>query len=138
MPQIEPNGMLHMAGFFLSVPMQVNFELLFAPVDRQWKVFGISVALAKGSPEAPATDRNRQSRSPHKHLTRRRQKSIRKDRLINPNEQAMLGRRLLRQAGFLYTGIRLPWPRCTGRPIHYAMKFTVSPKVLRPATASPR
>ncbi|WP_352837997.1 hypothetical protein [Mesorhizobium sp. M0830] len=56
LPQIEPNGMLHMAGFFPSVPMQVNFELLFAPVDRQWKVFGMSVALGKAGPEAPATD----------------------------------------------------------------------------------
>lgn len=55
LPQIEANGMLHMAGFFPSVPMQVNFELLFAPVDRQWKHFGISVALAKSGPEAPAT-----------------------------------------------------------------------------------
>ena len=56
LPQIEPNGMLHMAGFFPSVPMQVNFELLFAPVDRQWKHFGISVALSKGGPEAPPTE----------------------------------------------------------------------------------
>lgn len=56
LPQIEPNGMLHMAGFFPSVPMQVNFELLFAPVERQWKVFGISVALSKAGPEAPATE----------------------------------------------------------------------------------
>jgi len=56
LPQIEANGMLHMAGFFPSVPMQVNFELLFAPVDRQWKHFGISVALAKSGPEAPATE----------------------------------------------------------------------------------
>ncbi|WP_065010124.1 MULTISPECIES: hypothetical protein [unclassified Mesorhizobium] len=56
LPQIEPNGMLHMAGFFPSVPMQVNFELLFAPVDRQSKVFGLSVALGKGGPEAPATE----------------------------------------------------------------------------------
>ncbi|MER9130035.1 hypothetical protein [Mesorhizobium sp. M0768] len=56
LPQIESNGMLHMAGFFPSVPMQVNFELLFAPVERQWKVFGISVALSKAGPEAPATE----------------------------------------------------------------------------------
>ena len=26
LPRIEPNGMLHMAGFFPSAPMQVNFE----------------------------------------------------------------------------------------------------------------
>jgi hypothetical protein len=52
-PRIETNGMLHMAGFFPSVPMQVNFELLFAPSQGQWKVFGVAVNLAKGSPQAP-------------------------------------------------------------------------------------
>jgi hypothetical protein len=56
LPQIEPGGMLHMAGFFPSVPMQVNFELLYAPVDRQWKLFGISVNVAKPGPQAPATE----------------------------------------------------------------------------------
>jgi hypothetical protein len=53
MPQIEPNGMLHMAGFFPSLPMQVDFELLYAPVDRQWRLFGISVDLSKGGLDAP-------------------------------------------------------------------------------------
>lgn len=55
LPQIETNGMLHMAGFFPSVPMQVNFELLFAPAQGQWKVFGVAVNLANGSPQAPDT-----------------------------------------------------------------------------------
>jgi hypothetical protein len=54
-PQIEPNGMLHMAGFFPSVPMQVNFELLYAPVEREWKLYGISVNLSRGGPQAPDT-----------------------------------------------------------------------------------
>lgn len=53
LPQIEPNGMLHMAGFFPSVPMRLNFELLFAPADRQWKLFGISANLGENSPRAP-------------------------------------------------------------------------------------
>lgn len=53
MPQIEPNGMLHMAGYFPSLPLQVDFELLFAPVDRQWRLFGISVNLSKGGLQAP-------------------------------------------------------------------------------------
>jgi hypothetical protein len=53
LPRIEPSGMLHMAGFFPSVPVQVNFELLFAPVDRKWKLFGISVNIAKNGPQAP-------------------------------------------------------------------------------------
>jgi hypothetical protein len=55
LPQIEPNGMLHMAGFFPSVPMQVNFELLFEPVNRQWKIYGVSVNLTSGVPQAPDT-----------------------------------------------------------------------------------
>jgi len=55
LPQIEPNGMLHMAGFFPSAPLQVNFELLFEPVNRKWKIFGVSVNLKPSGPEAPET-----------------------------------------------------------------------------------
>ncbi|WP_441238468.1 hypothetical protein [Bradyrhizobium sp. 930_D9_N1_4] len=53
LPQIEPNGLLHMAGFFPSVPSQVNFELLFAPVDGQWRVFGVSLSVGQSAPVAP-------------------------------------------------------------------------------------
>lgn len=59
LPQIEPDGKLHMAGFFPSVPIQVHFELLYAPVDRQWKLFGISVNFDESGPAAPATTDNR-------------------------------------------------------------------------------
>lgn len=55
LPQIEANGMLHMAGFFPSVPKQVDFELLFAPHERRWKLFGISVNFSDGGPVAPDT-----------------------------------------------------------------------------------
>jgi hypothetical protein len=55
LPQIEPNGMLHLAGFFPSVPQRVNFEFLYAPIDRQWRIFGISVNVSSGAPEAPPT-----------------------------------------------------------------------------------
>ena len=54
LPQIEANGMMRMAGFFPSVPKQVNFELAFAPVNGQWRLFGISVALGQIAPAAPA------------------------------------------------------------------------------------
>ena len=47
LPQIEANGMMRMAGFFPSVPTQVNFELMYAPVDGQWRLFGISVAVGQ-------------------------------------------------------------------------------------------
>ena len=53
LPQIEANGMMRMAGFFPSVPVQVNFELMFAPVAGKWRLFGISVGLGNSSPVAP-------------------------------------------------------------------------------------
>jgi hypothetical protein len=54
LPQIEPSGLLHIAGFFPSVPSQVNFELLFAPVEGQWRVFGVSLSVGQSAPVAPA------------------------------------------------------------------------------------
>ncbi len=56
LPQIETNGMMHMAGFFPSVPTQVNFEMAFAPVDRQWRLFGVSVSMGQAAPVAPPAD----------------------------------------------------------------------------------
>jgi hypothetical protein len=53
LPQIEANGMMHMTGFFPSVPSQVNFDLLYAPVNRQWRLFGISVSVGQSGPVAP-------------------------------------------------------------------------------------
>jgi hypothetical protein len=53
LPQIEASGMMRMAGFFPSVPSQVNFELLYAPVDGQWRLFGISVQIGQSAPAAP-------------------------------------------------------------------------------------
>jgi hypothetical protein len=52
LPQIETNGM-HMVGFFPSVSTQVNFELAYAPVDRQWRLFGLSVWLGPVAPVPP-------------------------------------------------------------------------------------
>jgi hypothetical protein len=54
LPQIEANGMMRMAGFFPSAPSQVNFELLYAPVNRQWRLMGLSVSLGQTAPIAPA------------------------------------------------------------------------------------
>ena len=53
LPQIEANGLMHMAGFFPSVPTQVNFDLAFAPVSGQWRLFGISVSIGQSAPAAP-------------------------------------------------------------------------------------
>jgi hypothetical protein len=53
LPQIEANGLMRMAGFFPSVPQQVNFEMLFAPVSGQWRLFGLSVNIGQSGPIAP-------------------------------------------------------------------------------------
>jgi hypothetical protein len=53
LPQIEANGLMHMTGFFPSVPTQVNFDLAFAPVNGQWRLFGISVSIGQSGPTAP-------------------------------------------------------------------------------------
>jgi hypothetical protein len=50
LPQIEANGMMRMAGFFPSIPAPVNFELAFASVNGQWRLFGISVSIAQVVP----------------------------------------------------------------------------------------
>ena len=64
LPQIEPNGMMHMVGFFPSVPSQMNFELLFAPVDSRWRLFGISVNVTPSAPVAPGEPPNPQPAAP--------------------------------------------------------------------------
>jgi hypothetical protein len=64
LPQIEASGMMHMAGFFPSVPAQVNFELLYAPVDGQWRLFGISVSVGQSSPVAPVTPETPAAKQP--------------------------------------------------------------------------
>lgn len=43
-PQIDPNGLLHMAGFYRIDMQQINFEMLFAPEDNRWKLYGVSIA----------------------------------------------------------------------------------------------
>jgi hypothetical protein len=54
LPQIVQGGMMHMAGFFPSVPLQVNFDLLFAPVEGRWRLFGVGLNLGQSGPAAPS------------------------------------------------------------------------------------
>jgi hypothetical protein len=69
LPQIEANGMMRMAGFFPSVPTQVNLELMYAPVDWQWRLFGISVSLGQS---ARSPRRLPSLRPPHSPKAKRR------------------------------------------------------------------
>ena len=53
LPEITPNGMMHFSGFFPSAPTQINFEMLYAPVDGQWRLFGIAANVGSSAPVAP-------------------------------------------------------------------------------------
>lgn len=53
-PQIESNGLMRMAGSFPAASPQVNFEMLFAAVENQWRLFGISVTPGAAPPPSPA------------------------------------------------------------------------------------
>jgi hypothetical protein len=45
-PQIDPNGMLRLSGFFPSQPEHVIFDLMLQWVGGRWRLFGISVEVA--------------------------------------------------------------------------------------------
>jgi hypothetical protein len=58
MPEVFSNGVMRMAGFFPSVPMQVYFDLQFMPVQGQWRLVAISVDVGNSTPAAPSVVRS--------------------------------------------------------------------------------
>jgi hypothetical protein len=64
LPQIVQGGLMRMAGFFPSVPVQVNFELLFAPVEGQWRLLGVSLNVGQATPSAPPQQAPPQASAP--------------------------------------------------------------------------
>ena len=52
-PTITPQGMLGLAGVIPAQPLQLQFQLVFQPVDNRWRLFGVSVTTAP-APGAPA------------------------------------------------------------------------------------
>ncbi|HZY14227.1 MAG TPA: hypothetical protein VFE89_16025 [Beijerinckiaceae bacterium] len=64
--QIEADGMMRMAGFFPSVPQQVKFEMLFAPVSGQWRLFGLSAHPAKPAAAAKPAPKHELRKEPEK------------------------------------------------------------------------
>lgn len=61
MPRFE-NGLLRMAGLFPSVPAEVHFDLMFAPVDRQWRLYGIALDVSASGPMAPESEGEEEQR----------------------------------------------------------------------------
>jgi hypothetical protein len=53
-PEINASGMLRVTGFFATKPEQVNFDLLYQPVQGQWRLFGIAADTSRVQPAATA------------------------------------------------------------------------------------
>ncbi len=54
LPEIDAAGRMRFAGFFPSVPTQVNFRLVYEAVNSQWRLGEIGVNLGPSGPVAPA------------------------------------------------------------------------------------
>jgi hypothetical protein len=46
--------MLRLTGEFPTKPLLIRFDLLFANVDKQWRLFGISVATPPADEKSSA------------------------------------------------------------------------------------
>ena len=56
LPVVYENGVMRMAGFFPSVPMQVYFDIQFIPVQGVWRLVAIGVNVGSPISGAPVTD----------------------------------------------------------------------------------
>jgi len=66
-PEISKEGLLRFQGFFPSASSQIKFEMMFAPVNGQWKLFGLAADLAPTGPMAPmAVPQQQNSPTPNK------------------------------------------------------------------------
>jgi hypothetical protein len=53
-PSIDGQGLLHLAGFFPTEPLRVNFNMQFQSEKGRWKPYTISVYLARVEAQAQA------------------------------------------------------------------------------------
>jgi hypothetical protein len=60
-PSISPDNILRLVGQFPTSPLQIRFQLLFQPVNGQWRLYGLAVdtppapqASTEPAPPAPA------------------------------------------------------------------------------------
>lgn len=54
MPQIDKNGYMKFGGFFPSPISQIKFEMIFAPIDGKWKIFGLMADVVRSGPAPSA------------------------------------------------------------------------------------
>lgn len=53
---VGPEQRLFVRGHFPGLPTQINFDLIYEPVDGHWQLFGLSVAPAPAQTPAAATE----------------------------------------------------------------------------------
>ncbi len=63
-PHLEKDGSLRLTGEFPTKPLLIRFDLLFANVGQQWRLFGISVGTPEAAPVAQSD--NKQGQKPAK------------------------------------------------------------------------
>jgi hypothetical protein len=49
-PALLPNGMFRVTGLFPSRPQQVNFDLIFEPLQGDWRLYGVSIGTRLAPP----------------------------------------------------------------------------------------
>lgn len=52
-PEVQPNGVLRLQGFFLSYPTRERFIVDYAPENDEWRLLNISVGYDDLRPAAP-------------------------------------------------------------------------------------
>jgi hypothetical protein len=55
-PALDANKMLRLTGYFPTVPLRINFDLLFQNVEGQWRLFGIAVATPPAPTQQPQAE----------------------------------------------------------------------------------
>jgi len=52
-PALDQSGMLHLAGYIPTRPLQINFDLVFQVVGNRWRLYSISIATSEAAPAQP-------------------------------------------------------------------------------------
>jgi hypothetical protein len=61
-PAIGDNNMLRLTGYYKTTPQQVQFDLLFQPVEGRWRLFGISVGTSTPQATTPSAAADKSSK----------------------------------------------------------------------------
>ena len=54
-PELLSNGMLRLTGFFDTRPQRVNFDLIFQPVETDWRLYAVNVGTKEAPPATAST-----------------------------------------------------------------------------------